>query len=56
MNPKAIENAQSPWLAGVLPALQRARLRAEEIAIRTGTELVFVKDGRLVFVRPEAKR
>ena len=56
MNPKPIEQAQSAWLARVLPALHRARRRAEEIAIQTNTELVFVKDGRLVFVRPGPKR
>ncbi len=55
MNPKPIEQAQSSWLARVLPALRRARQRAEEIAIETKTELVFVRDGKLLIVRPDPK-
>jgi len=52
MNGKPIERSQSPWLAGALPALRRARKRAEEIARQTHTALVVAKDGKLVRVRP----
>jgi hypothetical protein len=55
MNPKSIELAQSAWLTRVLPALRRARRRAEEIALQTNTELVFVRDGEIVFVRPQPR-
>ena len=54
MNPKPITLAKDPWLAGALPALRRARRRAEEIARQTGTPLVFAKDGRPVLVDPGA--
>jgi hypothetical protein len=52
MNRKPITQAKDPWLAGALPALRRARQRAEEIARDTGTSLVLAKDGRPVRVRP----
>jgi hypothetical protein len=52
MNPKAIEQAKSPLLAGTLPALLRARKRAEELAAATNTSLVEVVGGKVVHVRP----
>jgi hypothetical protein len=52
MNPKPIEQAKNPLLAQALPALLRARKRAEELALATNTELVQVVDGKIVFVRP----
>jgi hypothetical protein len=54
MNPKPIEDANTPDLALALPALRRARKRAEEIARATNTALVQVQDGQVVRVRPEA--
>jgi hypothetical protein len=54
MNPKPIEEARNSLIAVALPALLRARRRAEEIAIRTGTALVFSKNGRTVLVYPKA--
>lgn len=42
----------NPEIAGPLAALRRARLRAEELAARTGTKLVEVVDGEVVFVDP----
>ncbi len=56
MNPKPIEQAKSPDLALALPALRRARKRAEEIAIATNTALIQVENGRVVRVEPGAKR
>lgn len=53
MNPRPIEHANTPDLALALPALRRARKRAEEIAIATNTALVQVHDGQVVRVRPE---
>lgn len=41
---------------GALAALKRARLRAEEIARATGTHLVEVHDGKVVFVQPPPLR
>jgi hypothetical protein len=55
MNPKPIEHANTPDLALALPALRRARRRAEEIAIATNTALVQVRDGQVIRVRPEVK-
>lgn len=53
MNPKPLEQAKNPLLARTLPALLRARKRAEELAIATDTELVEIVDGSIVFVRPD---
>jgi len=55
MNPKPIEHAKSPDLALALPALRRARKRAEEIAIATNTGLIQVENGQVVRVEPGAK-
>jgi hypothetical protein len=57
MNPKPVEQARTRELALALPALRRARRRAEEIAIATNTCIVEVKDGRIVHIKPnELKR
>ncbi|MES1183986.1 MAG: hypothetical protein ABUL60_09225 [Myxococcales bacterium] len=53
MNPKPIEQARTRELALALPALRRARQRAEEIAIATNTCIVQVQDGRVVHVTPD---
>lgn len=53
MNPKPVEEALTRELALALPALRRARQRAEEIAIATNTCIVEVKDGRVVHVGPD---
>lgn len=53
MNPKPVEQARTRELALALPALRRARQRAEEIAIATNTCIVQVEDGRIVQVGPE---
>jgi hypothetical protein len=55
MNPKPIENANTPDLALALPALRRARKRAEEIALATNTALIQVENGQVVRVRPGAQ-
>ena len=54
INPKPIEQAKTPELALALPALRRARKRAEEIAIATNTALIQVEDGQVVRVLPRA--
>lgn len=56
MNPKPIEQAKSPFLALAMPALRRARKRAEEIALATKTALVQVENGQIVRVYPHAKQ
>jgi hypothetical protein len=53
MNPKPIEEARYPLLAKGLPALHRARKRAEELAIATNTALVEWVDGKVVRVYPK---
>jgi hypothetical protein len=40
MNPKPIEEAKNADLRGLLPALQRAALRARELAARTGIKFL----------------
>lgn len=56
MNPKPVEQARTRALALALPALRRARQRAEEIAIATNTYIVQVEDGRIVHVKPDELR
>jgi len=53
MNPKPIELARNPLLASALPALRRARRRAEAIALATNTALVTVVDGEIVRIHPK---
>ncbi|HKY39236.1 MAG TPA: hypothetical protein VJN18_25035 [Polyangiaceae bacterium] len=53
MNPKPGEQARTRELALALPALRRARQRAEEIAIATNTYIVQVEDGCIVRVKPD---
>jgi hypothetical protein len=53
MNPKPIAEARYPLLAKGLPALYRARKRAEELAIATNTALVEWIDGKVVRVYPK---
>lgn len=53
MNPKPVEQARTRELALALPALRRARQRAEEIAIATNTYIVQVENGRIVHVKPD---
>ncbi len=55
MNPKPIEQAKSPLLARTLPALLRARKRAEELAAATNTAIVDLVDGKVVHVRPQSR-
>ncbi|MFN7573331.1 MAG: hypothetical protein ACK5TK_18130 [Betaproteobacteria bacterium] len=53
MNPKPIEQARDPDLRHSAAALRRAALRAREVAQRTGTALVVMRDGKLEWLRPE---
>jgi hypothetical protein len=53
MNPKPIEQARNPLLAAALPALRRARQRAEAIALATNTALVTIVDGEIVRLHPK---
>ena len=55
MNPKPVDQAKTPELALALPALRRARKRAEEIAVATNTALIQVENGRVVRVLPGAR-
>ena len=54
MNPKPIEEAKSPLLARTLPALLRARKRAEDLAAATNTAVVDLVDGKVVHKRPSS--
>jgi len=55
MNQKPVDQAKTPELALALPALRRARKRAEEIAIATNTALIQVEDGQVVRVHPGSR-
>ena len=45
--------APNAEIAGEMAAFKRARRRAEAVAAATGTALVFVRDGRIVRIRPK---
>ena len=53
---RPIEHAKTADLALAMPALRRARKRAEEIAIATKTALVQVVNGQVVRVHPGVRR
>lgn len=52
MKPRPIDEAADEELRGVLSAAARAALRAREIAARTGTAVVYERDGKLVYEYP----
>jgi len=54
MNSKPVEQAHTPELALALPALRRARRRAEEIALATNTAIIQVEGGRVVRIKPSS--
>jgi len=52
MNPDLATQAPSPWIAGALAALRRARRKAEALALLTKTAVIYVQDGRLARMEP----
>ena len=52
MKPLPISQAKNPALRGSLQALQRAALRAREIAASTGTSIVVSRDGVIQHLQP----
>lgn len=54
MNKRPLDQARSPDLRGSLQALRRAALRARQIAVQTGTEIVVSRDGVIEHIRPQA--
>ena len=52
MSAKPLAEAKNPILLGIDAAMQRAAIRAREIAARTGTAVVYERDGKLVYEYP----
>lgn len=52
MNPKNITLAKNPDLAASWAAIQRSAKRAAEVAASTNTELVVVRNGQCVHIKP----
>ena len=52
MNQKKIELAKDPDLAGSWAAIRRAAKRAVQVAVSTNTELVVLRNGKCVRVKP----
>jgi hypothetical protein len=52
---KKVTEQGSAWFPDALPALLRARRRAEETARRTRTSLIVSKQGKPVAVAPPAR-
>ncbi len=55
MNQKKIELAKDPDLAGSWVAIRRAAKRAAQVAVSTNTELVVLRNGKTVHVKPGGK-
>jgi len=53
MNKKNIELARNPDLAASEIAIHRAAKRAKQVAARTHTKLVVIRDGKIVRVKPD---
>ncbi len=56
MNQKSIELAKDPDLAGSLIAIRRAAQRAKQLAASTNTELVVLRDGKCVHIKPSGEQ
>lgn len=52
MNLRPIEEARDPDLRGIAPALERAALRARELARQTGTAVVINRNGVIEHLWP----
>lgn len=52
MNLRPIQEARDPDLRGIAPALERAALRARELARQTGTAVVISRDGVIEHLWP----
>jgi hypothetical protein len=50
--PTDLSSQAGPHVRGALEAMRRAAFRAREIARQTGTDLILVRDGRGVRVKP----
>ena len=50
---KPIEQARDPLLKKAMAALERAAVKAREIAAQTGTALVVMQDGKVQHIRPD---
>ena len=51
-----ISNAKDPDLRNALAALRRATLMAQKTAIQTGTNIVVVRDGRMIRISADELR
>lgn len=56
MNQKSIESAKDPDLAGSLVAIRRAAQRARQLAASTNTELVVLRNGKCVHIKPSGEQ
>ncbi|MDA3835457.1 MAG: hypothetical protein PF495_18960 [Spirochaetales bacterium] len=56
MNKKKIELAKDPDLAGSWAAIRRAAKRAMQVAISTKTDLIVLRNGKRVRVKPGAEQ
>ena len=56
MNAEALSSATNPDLVNSLTALRRAARMAREVAVRTDTEIVIVRDGRLIRITADELR
>ena len=55
MNPSPLETARDTDLRLSLQAMQRAALRARELAAQTGTAIVISRNGRIEHIWPQAQ-
>ncbi|NOT68579.1 MAG: hypothetical protein HOP04_09730 [Methylophilaceae bacterium] len=55
MNQKNIEFAKDPDLAASLQAIRRAAKRAAQVAVSTNTDLIVMRNGQCLHVKPDAE-
>ena len=55
MNPSPLETARDADLRLSLQAMQRAALRAHELAAQTGTAIVISRNGRIEHIWPQGE-
>ena len=56
MNQKKIELAKDPDLVGSWNAIHRAAKRAVQVAVSTNTELIVLRNGKCVRVKPSGEQ
>lgn len=52
MKPEKLSDARNPLMPSAMAAMQRAALRARNVASQTRTAIVFMRDGKVERITP----